>query len=101
MDPRDVLVEAILSSTLESLQKIAHDTIGDRLPHDFLTTLSDTDRIDTIRACLLIYLLTSFTVVPHVFQLRASLAMLNGRDTIIIAGTGSGKTLCLLIPLLL
>ncbi|KIK73165.1 hypothetical protein PAXRUDRAFT_21147 [Paxillus rubicundulus Ve08.2h10] len=44
MDPRDVLVEVILSSTLESLQKIAHDMIGGQLPHDFLATLSDTDR---------------------------------------------------------
>ena len=46
---------------------------------------------------------------PHVdedrttsFQLQSSLTTLNGRDTIITAGTGSGKTLvCLLIPHLL
>ncbi|KAF9221183.1 hypothetical protein BS17DRAFT_768930 [Gyrodon lividus] len=46
---RDVLVVAILSSTLESPQKTAHDTMGDKLPHDFLTTLSNTDRRDSIR----------------------------------------------------
>ncbi|KIK78701.1 hypothetical protein PAXRUDRAFT_126893, partial [Paxillus rubicundulus Ve08.2h10] len=40
-------------------------------------------------------------VVPRVFQLQASLAMLQQRDSIIMAGTGSGKTLCLLIPMLL
>ncbi|KAI9573490.1 hypothetical protein HD554DRAFT_1980743, partial [Boletus coccyginus] len=38
---------------------------------------------------------------PHDFQLQASLAMLRGRDCVIIAGTGSGKTLCLLLPILL
>ncbi|KIK90666.1 hypothetical protein PAXRUDRAFT_151398, partial [Paxillus rubicundulus Ve08.2h10] len=35
------------------------------------------------------------------FQLQASLAILNGKDSIITAGTGSGKTLCIIIPLLL
>ncbi|KAF9221447.1 hypothetical protein BS17DRAFT_640606, partial [Gyrodon lividus] len=53
------------------------------------------------RACVTIYILTSSTIVPRVFQLQASLAILNGRDTIITAGTGSGKTLCVLIPMLL
>ncbi|KIJ04693.1 hypothetical protein PAXINDRAFT_94430, partial [Paxillus involutus ATCC 200175] len=53
------------------------------------------------RACVIIYILTSLKIVPHVFQLQASLVILNGRDTVITAGTGSGKTLCLLIPMLL
>ncbi|KAG1901029.1 P-loop containing nucleoside triphosphate hydrolase protein, partial [Suillus fuscotomentosus] len=35
------------------------------------------------------------------FQLEAVLATLNGQDTIITAGTGSGKTLCIIIPMLL
>ncbi|KAF9218744.1 hypothetical protein BS17DRAFT_668501, partial [Gyrodon lividus] len=38
---------------------------------------------------------------PRAFQVEASLAILSGRDTLITAGTGSGKTLCLLIPMLL
>ncbi|KAF9226186.1 hypothetical protein BS17DRAFT_684743, partial [Gyrodon lividus] len=38
---------------------------------------------------------------PCVFQLQASLAILQQCDSVIIAGTGSGKTLCLLIPMLL
>ncbi|KIK97008.1 hypothetical protein PAXRUDRAFT_95298, partial [Paxillus rubicundulus Ve08.2h10] len=48
-----------------------------------------------------IYILTLLKVVPCIFQLQASLSILNGCDTIITAGTGSGKTLCLLIPMLL
>ncbi|KIK77394.1 hypothetical protein PAXRUDRAFT_166983 [Paxillus rubicundulus Ve08.2h10] len=46
------------------------------------------------------YVLSSTTIVPHTFQLQASLPILNRHDTIITAGTGSGKTLCLLISLL-
>ncbi|KIK77960.1 hypothetical protein PAXRUDRAFT_114466, partial [Paxillus rubicundulus Ve08.2h10] len=53
------------------------------------------------QACIIVYVLSSRTIVPHTFQLQASLAILKGHDTITTAGTGSGKTLCLLIPLLL
>ncbi|KAG1846147.1 P-loop containing nucleoside triphosphate hydrolase protein, partial [Suillus tomentosus] len=35
------------------------------------------------------------------FQLEAILATLNGCDSVITAGTGCGKTLCLIIPILL
>ncbi|KAF9221685.1 hypothetical protein BS17DRAFT_653474, partial [Gyrodon lividus] len=52
-------------------------------------------------ACVIIYILSSSMIIPCVFQLQASLAILNSRDTIITAGTGSGKTLCVLIPMLL
>ncbi|KAF9227071.1 hypothetical protein BS17DRAFT_677392, partial [Gyrodon lividus] len=41
------------------------------------------------------------TIVPHNFQLQACLVILNGHDSVITAGTGSGKTLCIIIPLLL
>ncbi|KIK81748.1 hypothetical protein PAXRUDRAFT_90563, partial [Paxillus rubicundulus Ve08.2h10] len=67
----------------------------------YLATLSDNAKVDALRACLIIWVLTRGAVVPRVFQLQASLAMLQQRDSIIMAGTGSGKTLCLLIPMLL
>ncbi|KAG2737040.1 P-loop containing nucleoside triphosphate hydrolase protein, partial [Suillus brevipes Sb2] len=38
---------------------------------------------------------------PREFQLEAVLATLNGRDSIITAGTGCGKTLCLILPIIL
>jgi Lhr-like helicase len=75
--------------------------MGNRLSVDYLATLSDHNGLDALRACLMIYALSSHTIVPHIFQLQASLAILNRGDTIITAGTGSGKTLCLLIPMLL
>ncbi|KIK74964.1 hypothetical protein PAXRUDRAFT_100817, partial [Paxillus rubicundulus Ve08.2h10] len=52
-------------------------------------------------ACLIVSLLTDGCVIPCIFQLEASLAMLHQHDCVIIARTGSGKTLCLLIPILL
>ncbi|KIK72778.1 hypothetical protein PAXRUDRAFT_40049, partial [Paxillus rubicundulus Ve08.2h10] len=53
------------------------------------------------RTCLIVLLLTDGCVIPCVFQLEASLAMLHQCNCVIIAETGGGKTLCLLIPILL
>jgi ATP-dependent helicase YprA (DUF1998 family) len=72
-----------------------------RLPIDHISTLEDPDKIDALCACLIVYALTSTKIIPRTFQPQASIATLNGRDTIITAGTGCGKTLCLLIPMLL
>ncbi|KAG2063054.1 hypothetical protein BDR04DRAFT_940703, partial [Suillus decipiens] len=54
-----------------------------------------------LRACLIVYVLTATTIVPRQVQLESALATLNGRDNLITAGTGSGKTLCIIIPILL
>ena len=40
-------------------------------------------------------------LIPHDFQLEAALKSLHGCDSVVIAGTGQGKTLCIVIPLLL
>jgi superfamily II DNA helicase RecQ len=61
--------------------------------------LCDSDRMHALRACLIVYALTETAIVPQQFQLEAVLATLNGQDTIITAGTGSGKTLCIIIPI--
>jgi hypothetical protein len=79
----------------------AGSIIGDKLPYDYLATPAEEDRTYALQACLIVFIVTRFTIVPRVFQLQASLAILNGRDNIITAGTGSGKTLCLLVPILL
>ncbi|KAF8834598.1 hypothetical protein BDN67DRAFT_871425, partial [Paxillus ammoniavirescens] len=62
---------------------------------------SDNAKVDALQACLIIWVLTRGALVPHVFQLQASLTMLQQRGSIIMAGTGSGKILCVLIPMLL
>ena len=91
----------VLEYTLDILEHHTFEEIGHRLPLEYLQTLPHHDKIDALWACLIVYQLMLCTIVPRVFQLQASLAMLNGRDTIITAGTGSGKTLCQLIPMLL
>jgi ATP-dependent helicase YprA (DUF1998 family) len=95
------LVQGIQGAALDLLERTASDLIQNRLPTEYLATLSDNAKVDALRACLIIWVLTRGAVVPRVFQLQASLAMLQQRDSIIMAGTGSGKTLCLLIPMLL
>jgi hypothetical protein len=74
----------------------------ERLPSSqFLCSLSADDCIISLRACLLIYVVTRGCLIPRDFQLQASLETVHGRDSVIIAGTGHGKTLCIVIPLLL
>ncbi|KAG1721428.1 P-loop containing nucleoside triphosphate hydrolase protein [Suillus paluster] len=63
--------------------------------------LNNNNRTDALRARLIIYVLTATVIIPCQFQLEAMPATLNGRDSIITAGTGSGKTLCIIIPILL
>jgi ATP-dependent helicase YprA (DUF1998 family) len=40
-------------------------------------------------------------IVPKEFQLRATISIISGQDTLIDVGTGYGKTLCMIIPRLL
>jgi ATP-dependent helicase YprA (DUF1998 family) len=95
------IIRAVRDASLQGLYPFAHSLIQERLPNEYIETLSDKDRTDALRACLLVYILTATTIVPRQFQLEATLATLNGHDSVITAGTGCGKTLCLIIPMLL
>ena len=86
---------------LEDAMKFSSLLINDHLPHEYLATLNNEDQLQALRACLIVSFLTEAQGVPHTFQLQASLAMLHQHDSIIIAGTSSGKTMCILIPILL
>ena len=94
-------VDLVRRAPLDALTQLASVTINDRLPRDFIATLNDEEKLDAIRACLVVSLLTDGHIVPRVFQLQASLAMLRRQDSDILASTGSGKTLCMLIPIIL
>ena len=67
---------------------------------DFLRPLLDHETRAVCLACILVFLISRGTVVPRRFQLEAVLGSLAG-DGIIAAGTGSGKTLIMIILLLL
>jgi hypothetical protein len=77
------VAQAVLDYTTDELQLHAPQEIGDRLPNDYITSLSHNDKIDALRACLIIHCLTSCNIVPRVFQLEASLAVLNRKDVIV------------------
>lgn len=94
-------VDLVRRAPLDVLIQLASVSIKNRLPHDFIATLDNEEKLDAIRACLIVSVLTDGSIVPRTFQLEASLAILRRHDSVIIAGTGSGKTLCLLIPILL
>ncbi|KAG1891422.1 P-loop containing nucleoside triphosphate hydrolase protein [Suillus subluteus] len=100
MDVNAVL-QAVQRASLEGLDSFARSLIGERLPTNYIQSLSDKDKIDALRACLLVYIITATMIVPREFQLEAVLATLNDRDSVITAGTGCGKTLCLILPIIL
>ena len=72
-----------------------------RLPTSYLDELREDDKVIASKACLLAWAVTRGVQVPRELQLRACLATYNGQDSLIGAGTGSGKTLPIALNLLL
>ncbi|KAH9070707.1 P-loop containing nucleoside triphosphate hydrolase protein, partial [Lactarius deliciosus] len=54
-----------------------------------------------LRACLLLWVISNFEVLPREFQVTATIAIMSGQDSLIDVGTGAGKTLCMILPCLL
>ena len=82
--------------------RVIQDVIpSEKLPIPYLATLDDEDTTTAYRACLLAWAVTGGTQVPRELQLRAFLATSKGQDSLIEAGTGSGKTLPIALNLLL
>ena len=71
------------------------------MPSDYLDQLNEKDRLTARRACLLAWFVTGGTQVPRDIQLQSCLAMFNGQDSLVYAGTGSGKTLPIALNILL
>jgi hypothetical protein len=76
----------------EIQELLANAIDSEQLPVQYLGGLYGDDRITASRACLLAYAVTSGTQIPRELQLRACLAKYHGHDSLIDAGTGSGKT---------
>ncbi|KAF8225112.1 P-loop containing nucleoside triphosphate hydrolase protein [Tricholoma matsutake] len=89
-------------SSAEDIELLLQNTINsERLPLVYWNALSNEDRITASRACLLAYAVAGGTQVPRELQLRACLATYHAHDSLIDAGTGSGKTLPIALNLLL
>ena len=69
------------------------------VPTQFLETLNEKDKTTCYRATLLCY--TVCKQVPREMQLRTLLADVKGKDCLVSAGTGSGKTLPIALKTLL
>jgi hypothetical protein len=61
-------IPAILVAPLHLLDGLAGSIIGDKLPYDYLATLAEEDRTYALQACLIVFIVTRFTIVPRVFQ---------------------------------
>ncbi|KAF8055298.1 P-loop containing nucleoside triphosphate hydrolase protein [Lyophyllum atratum] len=72
-----------------------------KFPSAYVEQLDEKDRSTVYRACLLTWTVTGREQVPRELQLRSFLATHHGRDSLVDAGTGSGKTLVIVLSLLL
>ncbi|KAF8055761.1 P-loop containing nucleoside triphosphate hydrolase protein [Lyophyllum atratum] len=95
-------MQAIRLSTPSEIEALSSCIIpSEKLPTNYLAGLSADDRTIARRACLLAWAVTAGTQVPREIQLKATLATRNGKDSMVNAGTGSGKTLPIALNLLL
>jgi len=97
------LVEAVRSAPLETLTDIVCTIIKPEHhpPAEFLCRISKSQRLDVLRGCILVHTLSHGMKVPREFQLEAILGPLDGRDTVVSSATGSGKTMIMILLLLL
>ncbi|KAJ7208369.1 P-loop containing nucleoside triphosphate hydrolase protein [Mycena pura] len=101
LDLQESLAE-IRQLPLLELESLAAEFLPtETLPTAYLNSLDDKRRSIALRACLLVHLTSRCRFVPRQYQLEANDALENGRDGIIDSGTGSGKTMCQIIPNLL
>ena len=73
----------------------------DRLPLQYLESLSNEDRTICYRAAMICWAVTKTTIVPREMQFRVVLSDFRRRDCLIAAGIGSGKTLPIALCILL
>ncbi|KAF8871302.1 hypothetical protein CPB84DRAFT_1716710 [Gymnopilus junonius] len=85
----------------EILRLVTTAIPGDRLPSQFLAGLSEPDRTVCYRASMICWSVSGSKMVPREMQLKVILADWKGRDTLVAAGTGSGKTLPIALCILL
>ena len=67
----------------------------------WITSLDPDQYLDALRASLLVFSVSDGRVAPREFQLTAGLTAFWQKHAIVNAGTGSGKTLSMVIPLLM
>jgi hypothetical protein len=71
------------------------------LPTGFTNTLNIPQRQDITDAFARVDFLAKGTIQPKVFQLKCLISLLASRPVVVRAATGAGKTLAMMLPLLL
>lgn len=99
-----------LSECLHSLRTCSGDELAElasnlglegQLPLAFLDGLTEEDKTLCYCVSLLCYCVTLTVQIPHEMQLRVVLADQHRKDVLVSAGTGSGKTLPIVLNALL
>jgi superfamily II DNA/RNA helicase len=96
------LLQDIHNSPLYNLESLAAECLpSDVLPNNYLNSLVAEHKTVTLRVCLIVRIISKYRIIPHQYQLEATHGLEDCRDVLVNSGTGSGKTLCLIIPDLL
>lgn len=113
LDPPKIqaMREAARSRYCEVVRKLPDDAVipyaQQSIPHDrlhpiaFYNSLPSDRRVDAYRATIMVYYLSNKTIIPKTTQLEAALCLVFGQDCVVIAPTGFGKTLVIIMALLL
>lgn len=72
-----------------------------RVPITFWLDYDQDEQAIGLRSSLLLWVHSGFQDLPREFQLRATIATMSGKDSLVDIGTGAGKTLCMILPCLL
>jgi ATP-dependent helicase YprA (DUF1998 family) len=81
------------------LSILARNAIQD-LPNDIVESWTIKQKRLVIEGFFHLDMVTKGAKTPRLFQIQAMLAVLEKKDLVVRAGTGYGKTLCMVLPLL-
>ncbi|KAJ3516126.1 hypothetical protein NMY22_g14281 [Coprinellus aureogranulatus] len=99
---RETTLQMVREATEDHLRFWAAAIPATLYPSAFVDSLSDdSERVFCMKACLLVYFATNYTLVPRRLQLLAALAIHYRNDSLFYSGTGSGKTMVIAIALLM
>ncbi|KAJ7744501.1 P-loop containing nucleoside triphosphate hydrolase protein [Mycena maculata] len=71
------------------------------LPHLFLANLTAPERVIALESFLHLDFASKGTKTPRELQILATIAVRSGKDLLVRSGTGSGKTIAMILPVLM
>ncbi|KAJ3550829.1 hypothetical protein NMY22_g203 [Coprinellus aureogranulatus] len=85
----------------ERIELLAIQLPAEKMPNDYLEKLEERERVFSLRVCILVWIASEETIIPKPGQLELVLCFLYDRNSILVAGTCFGKTLTIIIAILL